>query len=83
MTNKETVRKNIELTFDFVRQITDNPDLAEMLPDKCEIDFIEKDFSSLSEKELSSRKLVKVNRTFSLVAEPGASYRPGTKKKKR
>lgn len=75
MTNKETVGKNIELTFDFVRQIIDNPKLAEQLPDKCEIDFVEKDFSSLTEKELSTKKLVKVNHTFDIIAKRKALAR--------
>jgi hypothetical protein len=67
MTNKEIVQKNIELTFDFIRQIIDNPQLAEQLPDKCEIDFIEKDYSTLNENELSRKKLIKVNHIFELV----------------
>jgi len=67
MTNRETVRKNIELTFDFLRQIIDNPSLADQLPDKCDIDFIENDFSALSDKELKNKKLVKVKRTFEIV----------------
>ncbi|MFH1005714.1 MAG: hypothetical protein V1781_09545 [Bacteroidota bacterium] len=69
MTNRETIRKNIELTFDFVRHLIDNTQLAEQLPDKCEIDFIESDFSSLTEKELTANKLVKVNRTFDLITK--------------
>ncbi len=67
MTNKETIRKNIELTFDFVRQIIDNPKLADQLPNKCEIEFIEKDFSSLTEKKWANRQLIKVNPTFDIV----------------
>ena len=67
MTKKEFVRKNIELTFDFVRQIIDNPSIAEKLPDKCEIEFIEKDFSHLSEKELSTKRLIKVSRNFEVI----------------
>ena len=67
MTNKETIKKNIELTFEFVRQIIDNPKLLDYFPDKCEIEFIEQDFSSLSEKELTTKKLVKVNHTFDII----------------
>lgn len=69
MTNRETVRKNIGLTFDFVRYLITNPQLAEQLPDKCEIDFIESDFSSLTDKELTSKKLVKVNHTFDIITK--------------
>jgi len=67
MTNKEKIQRDIELTFDFVRQIIDNPTLAEQLPDKCEIDFIFKDFTSLTEKELKKNQLIKVNHTFDIV----------------
>ncbi|MBS4028603.1 MAG: hypothetical protein KGZ58_08190 [Ignavibacteriales bacterium] len=67
MTNKETVQKNIELTFDFVRQIIDNPAVVEQLPDKCDIDFIEKDFTLLTEKELTKKRLIKVDHTFEVV----------------
>ncbi|MBU2445642.1 MAG: hypothetical protein KJ666_08730 [Bacteroidetes bacterium] len=69
MTNRETVRKNIGLTFDFVRYLITNPQLTEQLPDKCEIDFIESDFSSLTDKELTSKKLVKVNHTFDIITK--------------
>ncbi len=37
MTNKEIVNRNIGLTFDFVKQIIDDPALAEQLPDTCGI----------------------------------------------
>ncbi|MFA4851554.1 MAG: hypothetical protein WC868_10460 [Bacteroidales bacterium] len=67
MTNKEKIQRDIELTFDFIRQIIDNPRLAEQLPDKCEIDFIEKDFTSLTEKDLTKKQLIKVNHTFDIV----------------
>ncbi len=85
MTNTETIRKNIELTFDFVRQIIDNPQIAKQLPDKCEIDFIERDFSSLIDKELKRKQLVKVNHTFEIVANEksnGSSRKVKRSKKK-
>ena len=69
MTNKEKIKKDIELTFDFVRQIIETPSLAEQLPDKCEIDFIEKDFTSFSEKDLNKKQLIKVNHTFDIVKD--------------
>lgn len=67
MTNKERTQRDIGLTFDFVRQIIDNPKLAEQLPDKCEIDFIENDFTSLTDRELTKKHLVKVHHTFEVV----------------
>ncbi len=44
MTKKETVNRNIGLTFDFVREIIKNPSIVNDLPETCEIEFIEKDF---------------------------------------
>lgn len=72
MTNKEKIQRDIELTFDFVRQIIDNPTLADQLPDKCEIDFIYKDFSSLTDKELREKQLIKVNHTFDIIKKEKA-----------
>lgn len=42
MTNKETIHRNIGLTFDFVRYLIKNPKEAEKLPDNFELEFIEK-----------------------------------------
>ena len=67
MTNKEIVNRNIGLTFDFVKQIIDDPALAEQLPDTCEIDFIEKDFVSKNRENNSKKYLVKVKNTFEVV----------------
>lgn len=41
MTKKETVNRNIGLTFDFVREIIKNPSIVNDLPEICEIEFIE------------------------------------------
>lgn len=67
MTHKEIVNKNIGLTFDFVKQIIDDPALAEQLPDTCEIDFIEKDFVSKNRENDGKKYLVKVKNTFEVV----------------
>lgn len=47
MTNKETVERNIGLTIDFVNHLIDNPGLAENLPKKFQLKFIEKDFPNV------------------------------------
>lgn len=45
MTNKETVERNIGLTFDFVNHLIENPYLVENLPEDFKLlEFIEKDF---------------------------------------
>ncbi len=73
MTNKETVERNIGLTFDFVNQCIDQPKLTEQLPDEFDVEFIEKDFPNLERKRPASKstgirkKLVKVRNTFDLL----------------
>lgn len=77
MTKKETVNRNIGLTFDFVREIIKNPSLAESLPSNCEVEFIEKDFPIKNESSLNKKYIIKVKNTFesvSKVAEPQAKY---------
>lgn len=70
MTNKETVERNIGLTIDFVNHLIDNPSVAENLPDKFNLEFIEKDFPNLEKKETEqdnpkiNRKFVRVRNTF-------------------
>lgn len=73
MTNKETVERNIGLTFDFVNQLIEKPELAERLQDEFDIEFIEKDFPNLERKEPSAKmsgirkRLVRVRNTFDLL----------------
>ncbi|MDP3914893.1 MAG: hypothetical protein Q8R96_14265 [Bacteroidota bacterium] len=72
MTNKETVERNIGLTFDFVNHLIDNPVLAENLPDDFKLEFIEKDFPNIEKKEQSNldtkvkRKYVRVRNSFEI-----------------
>lgn len=40
MTKKEIAARNIGLTFDFVRQMVDNPDSVESIPGGAELSFI-------------------------------------------
>jgi len=73
MTNKETVERNIGLTFDLVNQIIDKPELADQLPEEFDVEFIEKDFPNLDRQESSAKrpgirkKLVRVRNTFDLL----------------
>ena len=71
MTNKETVTRNIGLTFDFVNHLVDNPILLESLPDKFNLNFVESDFSITTKrkslrkrKTVVNEKYVKVRNTF-------------------
>lgn len=44
MTNKETITRNIGLTFGFVNHLIDNPHLIDNLPDNFRLIFVEPDF---------------------------------------
>lgn len=43
MTKKEIAGRNIGMTFDFIRQIVDDPSLAASMTDGAEIAFVDKD----------------------------------------
>ncbi|MCD6295884.1 MAG: hypothetical protein J7M30_01885 [Deltaproteobacteria bacterium] len=69
MRKDEIVKKNISLVFDFLRYLTDHPELIEKLPDRCELEFLDKDFP-LIENESSvedvDRAFLKVEHTFNI-----------------
>jgi len=74
MTNKETIERNIGLTFDFVNNLIDNKSELLKLPDKFTIEFVEKDFPKLQRKQSSSeekpnvmKKFVQVQNSFAAV----------------
>jgi len=68
MTNKETINRNIGLTFDFVGQIINDPELLDSVDDDSTIEFLQKDYP---EKEGARQKVadkfIKVNRSFELI----------------
>jgi len=69
MRKDEVVKKNISLVFDFLRYVTDHPELIEKLPDGCELEFLDKDFP-LIEPEISiggvEKAFLKVEHTFNI-----------------
>ena len=73
MTNKETVERNIGLTFDFVEYLIDNPNEIESLPENFILEFVENDFHKIEKKEDKSsnclliKKYVKVRNSFELI----------------
>jgi len=71
MTNKETIERNIGLTFDFVNHLINNKSELEKLPDNFIIEFVEKDFPKLQRKQLVNqdtqdvrKKIVQVKNSF-------------------
>ena len=72
MTNKETVERNIGLTFDFVNYLIDNPSVAENLPDNFKIEFLEKDFPNIEKHDpiqtgsMIKKKYIRVRNSFEM-----------------
>jgi len=68
MTNKETVNRNIGLTFDFARQIIRNPELIDKIQNDSVIDFLQKDYPEReSVKREIADKFIKVKRNFEII----------------
>jgi len=72
MTNKETIERNIGLTFDYVNYLMDHPSEVDNLPADFKIEFIEKDFPKIEKKEPAKqtskvkRKYVRVRNSFEM-----------------
>lgn len=72
MTNKETIERNIGLTFHLVDQLIDSPKNLEKIPDKSMIQFVEKDFLMVEfpcgkqPKNNIKNKKVRVSNSFEL-----------------
>lgn len=60
MTKKEKTNRNIGLTFDFLRQIVDKPEIINKIPDGVILEFVEKDFPVKIPMRKSKRKYLKV-----------------------
>ena len=68
MTNKETVNRNIGLTFDFVRQIINNPKLIDKIEDNSIIEFLQKDYPEREQsQQIIADRFIKVKRNFELI----------------
>lgn len=69
MKNKELVQKNISLSFDFIEQIIDNPELLVKIPEGSVITFVNEP-NVLVEKQFSkilNKKYVRVKRHFEIL----------------
>jgi hypothetical protein len=72
MTNKETVERKIGLTFDYVNFLIDNPEMAENLPEKFNLEIIEKDFprkekTKIKKGHKETQKTVRVQNSFEVI----------------
>lgn len=74
MTRNEKINRNIGLTFDFIRQITDNPEMLDKIPSGTVLEFIEKDFKIVEKKKIcksvskkSPKRYLKVTSKLELI----------------
>ena len=75
MTNKETIERNIGLTFDFLKQALKTPSLLDNIADGSIIEFVDKDFSKKeTKKTVKPNSYLRINTQFELVAEPKVPY---------
>jgi hypothetical protein len=63
MTRKEKISKDIHLTFEFLRQVVDNPKILDKIPDGSVLEFVEDDFPQ-KEKASKKAKAKTANRKF-------------------
>lgn len=67
MTQKEKIKRNIGLTFDYVNYLIDNKEEVEKLPENFKLEFIEKDFTKMESKEEKSLNTPVLNKKYVVV----------------
>jgi hypothetical protein len=68
MTNKETVNRNVGLSFDFIRQIVKNPKMIDKIENNSTIEFLQKDYPEREKtKQIIADKFIKVKRDFEMI----------------
>ncbi len=68
MTNKETINRNLGLSFDFIRQIVENPAMISKIENNSTIEFLQKDYPERENtKRIIADKFVKVKRNFEMI----------------
>lgn len=68
MTNKETVNRNVGLSFDFIRQIVRNVEMIDKIENNSTIEFLPKDYPEREKtKQVIAHKFIKVKRNFELI----------------
>ena len=68
MTNKETVNRNIGLTFDFLKQVSENPEVISTIDENSVIEFIQKDYPEKEDSQkIIPNKFFKVKRSFVVI----------------
>ena len=69
MTNKEQIKRDIAVAFDFVEQIIDHPELIDKIPEGSVVTFLDEG-NTKSERltsAITQKKYVKVKRHFEVL----------------
>ncbi len=67
MTRKETINRNIGLSFDLLKEINKNPALLNKIPKGAIVEFVEKDFPKKEKNaglQKKKRKYIRVKNEF-------------------
>ena len=68
MTRKETIERNITLTFDFIRKVIADPDILNKISNGSVIEFVGKDFSVREQpRKRQRKKYVRVKNEFEVI----------------
>jgi hypothetical protein len=68
MTNKETVTRNVGLSFDFIKQMVKNPTMIDEIENNSTIEFLQKDYPEREKtKKIIADKFIKVKRDFEMI----------------
>jgi hypothetical protein len=69
MKNKEQIKRDMAIAFDFIEQIIDNPDILDKIPEGTEVTFLDSE-NVKPEKQSNkgtSKKYIKVKRSFEVL----------------
>ncbi len=69
MTNKEQIQRDIAITFDFIEQIIETPDILDKIPDGISVTFLDSENVKLEKHSAkdTGKKYVKVKRHFEVL----------------
>ena len=67
MTKKEYAERNFGMTFDFIRQILENTDISDTIPEGAELDFIDKDMPFKAKEMVKRNKVARYKVTHVFV----------------
>ena len=68
MNNKEYTERNIGLTFDFLRQVSEDPSILENISNGAVIEFIDKDYSKKEHPQnVKPSRFIRVKNQFELI----------------